>query len=198
MVKNASENFFEILAFDLATFWPLAFAAQAKFCQCKWRSIRKLDTLATSTGYAGRRPLPWLACNVARAIGIYLGILSLEVRYAQMETTNQMGLRSSFGRVFFSLLVQFRPIIVWNFCTKKVYKTLFLQISAKLCKNCAQFSFQGLEIGRQFIEKSYNNGIFTLFESRPQNLAVLTCTFHAECIIILLRIILLHFLTNYK
>ena len=23
--------------------------------------------LATSTGYAGRRPLPWLACNVARA-----------------------------------------------------------------------------------------------------------------------------------
>ena len=25
------------------------------------------DALATSTGYAGRRPLPWLACNVARA-----------------------------------------------------------------------------------------------------------------------------------
>ena len=23
--------------------------------------------LATSTGYVGRRPLPWLACNVARA-----------------------------------------------------------------------------------------------------------------------------------
>ena len=28
----------------------------------------ELDALATSTGYAGRRPLPWLACNVARAI----------------------------------------------------------------------------------------------------------------------------------
>ena len=25
--------------------------------------------LATSTGYAGRRPLPWLACDVARALG---------------------------------------------------------------------------------------------------------------------------------
>ena len=24
--------------------------------------------LATSTGYSGRRPLPWLACNVARAL----------------------------------------------------------------------------------------------------------------------------------
>ena len=24
--------------------------------------------VATSTGYAGRRPLPWLACNVARAL----------------------------------------------------------------------------------------------------------------------------------
>ena len=26
------------------------------------------NALATSTGYAGRRPLPWLACNVARAL----------------------------------------------------------------------------------------------------------------------------------
>ena len=25
------------------------------------------NALATSTGYAGRRPLPWLACNLARA-----------------------------------------------------------------------------------------------------------------------------------
>ena len=29
----------------------------------------KIHALATSTGYAGRRPLPWLACNVARASG---------------------------------------------------------------------------------------------------------------------------------
>ena len=28
----------------------------------------KADALATSIGYAGRRPLPWLACNVARAL----------------------------------------------------------------------------------------------------------------------------------
>ena len=27
----------------------------------------EIDALATSTSYAGRRPLPWLACNVARA-----------------------------------------------------------------------------------------------------------------------------------
>ena len=27
LIKNASESFFEIWPFDLATFWPLAFAA---------------------------------------------------------------------------------------------------------------------------------------------------------------------------
>ena len=27
----------------------------------------EIDALATSSSYAGRRPLPWLACNVARA-----------------------------------------------------------------------------------------------------------------------------------
>ena len=31
------------------------------------RYVRMFYALATSTGYAGRRPLPWLACNVARA-----------------------------------------------------------------------------------------------------------------------------------
>ena len=32
---------------------------------------RLLHTRSTSTGYAGRRPLPWLACNVARALAFY-------------------------------------------------------------------------------------------------------------------------------
>ena len=32
-------------------------------------SFEKPHALATSTGYAGRRPLPWPACNVARAVG---------------------------------------------------------------------------------------------------------------------------------
>ena len=36
----------------------------------------KRYALATSTGYAGRRPLPWLACNVARALcGAFSSIL---------------------------------------------------------------------------------------------------------------------------
>ena len=30
--------------------------------------VRGYYALATSTGYAGRRPLPWLACNVAKKI----------------------------------------------------------------------------------------------------------------------------------
>ena len=43
MVKIASANFFEILAFDLANFWPLAFATLLKICMRKGRSNRKLS-----------------------------------------------------------------------------------------------------------------------------------------------------------
>ena len=42
MVKIASANFFDIFAFDLATFWPLVFATLLKICMSKGRSKRKL------------------------------------------------------------------------------------------------------------------------------------------------------------
>ena len=43
--------------------WPQQ--TQVGFAETAWTYA-----LATSTGYAGRRPLPWLACNVARASSI--------------------------------------------------------------------------------------------------------------------------------
>ena len=65
------------------------------------------DALATSTGYAGRRPLPWLACNVARAYvlsAIHDANVNQPVEYDYVKTP-----MNSFpsGHVLYSL---FQPL----------------------------------------------------------------------------------------
>ena len=42
------------------------------------------NALATATGFAGRRPLPWLVCNVARAWG-HLSLLKDSRKFSKMK-----------------------------------------------------------------------------------------------------------------
>ena len=46
--------------------------------------LRKYCAMATPTGYAGRWPLPWLACNVARASRIMWPLFSCEITNEQI------------------------------------------------------------------------------------------------------------------
>ena len=107
-----------------------------------------------------------------------------------MKTTDQVGLRSSFGRYFFSFLVLFWPIIVRYFCTKKSIKRYFSLDLSKIMQNLQNlfsFSFQGLEIGRYFIKKKVYKTVFWIIFGLDVKIVryLVGGTFHTECSTIL-------------
>ena len=54
--------------------------------------------LATSTGYAGRRPLPWLACNVPRAQYYYI-VFHFCLQLSEMKNLSASNRIGNFSKI---------------------------------------------------------------------------------------------------